>query len=165
MVLVVKNPPANAGDIRDVGSIPGSGRSLERAMVTHSGILAWRIPWTGEPGGLENNALYPPCIGFDILKIISTEMNSVLKKLTLGICRGDLNLGHQEVAEHRGAVLVAQSSPTLCGPMDCSPPGSSVHGVLQATILEWVSMPFSRGSSRPMNRTNVSCIEGKFFTI
>ena len=47
-----KNLPAKAGDIRDVGSIPGSGRSLERGMVTHSGILAWRIPWTGEPGGL-----------------------------------------------------------------------------------------------------------------
>ena len=44
-------------------------------------------------------------------------------------------------------VLVAQSCPTLCDPMDCSLPGSSVHGILQARILEWVDMPFSRGSS------------------
>ena len=43
--------------------------------------------------------------------------------------------------------LVAQSSITLCDPMDCSPPGSSVHGILQARILEWVAIPFSRGSS------------------
>ena len=44
-------------------------------------------------------------------------------------------------------VLVAQSCPTLCDPMDCSPPGSSVHGILQARILEWVAISFSRGSS------------------
>ena len=50
----VKNPPANAGDIRDVGLIPGLGRSLEKGMATHSSILAWRIPWTEEPGGLQS---------------------------------------------------------------------------------------------------------------
>ena len=44
---------------------------------------------------------------------------------------------------------VAQSCPTLCNPMDCCPPGSSVHGILQARILEWVAFPFSRGSSKP----------------
>ena len=47
---------------------------------------------------------------------------------------------------------------TLCDPMNCSPPGSSVHGILQARILGWVSVPFSRGSSRPMDQTWVSCI-------
>ena len=46
-------------------------------------------------------------------------------------------------------VLVAQPCLTLCDPMDCSPPGSSVHGILQARMLEWVTMPSSRGSSRP----------------
>ena len=44
---------------------------------------------------------------------------------------------------------VAQSCPTLCDPMDCSLPGSSVHGILQARILEWVAMPSSRGPSQP----------------
>ena len=51
-----------------------------------------------------------------------------------------------------------QSCPTLCNPRDCGPQGSSVHGILQARILEWVAMPSSRGSSRPRNRTHVSCI-------
>ena len=46
---VVKNPPANA---EDMGSIPGLGRPLEKQMATHSNILAWRKPWTEEPGGL-----------------------------------------------------------------------------------------------------------------
>ena len=44
---------------------------------------------------------------------------------------------------------VAQSCPTLCNPVDCSPPGSSVHGILMARILEWVAISFSRGSSQP----------------
>ena len=47
VVLVVENLPASTVDIRDAGSIPGSGRSLEKEMATHSSILAWRIPWTG----------------------------------------------------------------------------------------------------------------------
>ena len=47
---MVKNPPANAGDTREVGSIPGSGRSPEEDMATHSSILCWKIPWTEEPG-------------------------------------------------------------------------------------------------------------------
>ena len=51
-----------------------------------------------------------------------------------------------------------------CDAMDCSPPGSSVHGILQARILEWVAIPFSRGSSQPRDRTHVSCIAGRFFT-
>ena len=50
-----------------------------------------------------------------------------------------------------------QSCPTLCNPMECSPPDSSVHGILQARILEWVTMPSSRGSSQPKDRTQVSC--------
>ena len=54
MALVVKNPPANAGDIRGVGSIPGLGRSPEEGMTTHSSILAWRILLTEEPGTLQS---------------------------------------------------------------------------------------------------------------
>ena len=48
------NPLASAGDISDAGSIPRSGRSLEEGMTTHSSILAWEIPWTEEPGGLQS---------------------------------------------------------------------------------------------------------------
>ena len=53
-----------------------------------------------------------------------------------------------------------QSWPTLCNPMDCSPPGCSVHGILQARILEWVAMPASKESSRPRDRACVSYISG-----
>ena len=49
-----------------------------------------------------------------------------------------------------------QSCPTVCEPMDCSPPGSSVLGILQARILEWVAMSSSRGASRPRDRTHIS---------
>ena len=62
-------------------------------------------------------------------------------------------------------VLITQLCPTLCDPMDCSQPGSSVHGILQARILEWVGIPFSRGSSQPRGGTQVSYIAGRFFTI
>ena len=51
-----------------------------------------------------------------------------------------------------------------CNPMDCSLPGSSFYGMFQARILEWVAISFSRGSSRPRNRTQVSCTAGRFFT-
>ena len=57
-----------------------------------------------------------------------------------------------------------QSCPTLCDPMDCSPPGSSIHGILQARILKWVAIPFSKGPSQPRDWTQVSRIAGGPFT-
>ena len=51
-----------------------------------------------------------------------------------------------------------QSCPTLCDPMDCSLPGSSVHGILQARILQWVVMPSSRGTSQPRDQTHISYV-------
>ena len=54
VALVVKNLPASTGDIRDTGSIPELGRSLEEEMATPSSMFAWRIPWTEEPGGLQS---------------------------------------------------------------------------------------------------------------
>ena len=57
-----------------------------------------------------------------------------------------------------------QSCPTLCNPMHCSLPGSSVHRILQAKMLEWVAMPSSRGSSQLRDQTQVSCTAGGFFT-
>ena len=62
-------------------------------------------------------------------------------------------------------MLVAQSSPILCDPMDYSLPGSSVHGILHARILKWVAIPFSSGYSRPRDWTQVSCIAGRIFTV
>ena len=60
---------------------------------------------------------------------------------------------------------IAYSCLTLGDPMDCSLPGSSIHGSLQARVLEWVAISFSRGSSRPRDRTWVSHIAGRRFTI
>ena len=63
MALVVENVPANAGDIRDVGSIPGSERSPGGRHGNPVSTLAWRIPWTEEPGGLQSIALHR--VGYD----------------------------------------------------------------------------------------------------
>ena len=60
---------------------------------------------------------------------------------------------------------VAQSCLTLCDPVDCSPPGSSIHEILQARILEWVAISFSRGSSQPRDRTQVFRIAGRRFNL
>ena len=65
----------------------------------------------------------------------------------------------------RSEVKSLQSCPTLCDPVDCSLPSSSVHGILQARILEWVAISFSRGSSWPRDRTWVSCIGGRSFNL
>ena len=71
----------------------------------------------------------------------------------------------EEGVPHKGKNILTcvcakslQSCLTLCDPMDCSPPGSSVHGILQARILEWVVKPSSRGSSRPRDRISISYI-------
>ena len=62
-------------------------------------------------------------------------------------------------------MLVTQSCLTVYNRMDCSLPGSCVYRILQARILEWVVIPFSRGSSQPRDQTWVTCISGRFFTI
>ena len=58
----------------------------------------------------------------------------------------------------------SQLCPTLCNPIDCSPPGSSVHGIFQARVLEWAAIPFSRGSSLPRDQTRVSRIHRRVLT-
>ena len=70
-----------------------------------------------------------------------------------------------QLVDHKVKVLVAQSCLRLCNSMDCSPPGSSVHGIVQARILAWLAIPFSRGSSQPRDLTGLSHIAGRFFTI
>ena len=91
-------------------------------------------------------------------------------------CQLSSNLGKQNLSHLRkdrfGAAFpsssslpFAQSCPTLCDPMDSSLPGSAVHGIFQARILEWAAISFSRGSSQPRDRTRVSCIADRRFTI
>ena len=69
-----------------------------------------------------------------------------------------LALSLQLFSNNKDCMLVTQSSPTLGNPMDCSPPCSSVHGIPQARMLEWVAISFSRGSSWSRDRTWVYCI-------
>ena len=73
----------------------------------------------------------------------------------------DICLGHDIVKESE----VTQLCPTLCDPMDCCLPGSSVHGIVQARILEWVAVSFSRGSSPPRAQTRVSRIASRLCTV
>ena len=70
---------------------------------------------------------------------------------------------HMKVKESESEV--AQSRPTLCDPVDCSLSGSSVHGIFQARVLDWVAISFSTGSSLPRDRTQVFRIAGRHFTI
>ena len=81
------------------------------------------------------------------------------------LMRGTSHVDMLCISELCTCMLVTQSCLPLYNPMDCSSPGSSVHGILQARILEWVVVPFSRGSSSPRNRTQVFRIAGRFFTI
>ena len=104
----------------------------EKVMAPQSSTLAWKIPWTEEPGRLQS--MRSQRIGHDW----ATELNWS---------------------------EVAQPCPTLCNPMDCSLPGSSIHGIFQARVLEWVAISCSRGSSWPRDRTQVSHIVGRHFTV
>ena len=71
----------------------------------------------------------------------------------------------QQLADSWHEIEVTQSCLTLFDPMDCSLPHSSIHGIFQARVLEWVAISFSRGSSRPREWTQVSCIVGRRFTL
>ena len=118
-------------------------------MATHSSVLAWRIPGTREPGGLSSMGSQSQTR----LKWLSSSSSSSLYFMKLN-CNCIVSMCAQS----------PQSSPTLCNSVDCSSPGSSVHGILQARILKWVAIPFSRWSYRPRDQTRVSCTAGGFFT-
>ena len=79
VALMVKNPPANAGDVRDMGSIPGLRVSLEEGMATHFSILVWRIPWTEESSRLQSIGLYR--VRHDWSYLTSTHSQQVSKSL------------------------------------------------------------------------------------
>ena len=98
----------------------GGEDPLEKGMATHSSILAWRIPWTEDPGGLQSMGLQ---------RVLDTT-----EQLTLA----------STIQSNRAAAAKSlQSCPTLCDPTDGSPPGSPIPGILQAGTLEWVAISFS----------------------
>ena len=137
VAIVVKNLPADAGDGKDTGSIPRSGRSPEKDMATHSSVLAWRIPGTAGPGGLPSMGSHR--VGHDWSDLAAA----------------DLSHGHRLCARHNSRYRkykseqdkwvqfssVAQSCLTLCNPVNCSTPGLPVHHQLPEsaqTHVHWV---------------------------
>ena len=98
----------------------GGEDPLEKGMATHSSILAWRIPWTEDPGGLQSMGLQ---------RVLDTTEQ--------------LTLASTIQSNHAAAAKSLQSCPTLCDPTDGSPPGSPIPGILQAGTLEWVAISFS----------------------
>ena len=209
----------------------GQEDPLEDSMAAHSSILAWRITWTEEPGGLrsmglqrvrcdwalkhthswftmlcwfqasstviqlhikkkkihafsikviteywvEFPVLYSMCLLITYF-IFSSVYNTLAWKNPMdggawwaavyGVAQSRTQLRRLSSSSsvYKVKLTVAQSCPTLCDPMDCSLPGSSVRGLLQARILEWVAVLLSRGSSQPRGGTQVSHIAGRFFT-
>ena len=105
------------------------------------------------------------------LELLQQNITRISLPGTIGsqkLVKRELGAGNQQgtpcLAEAGMCVLAAQSCPTLCDPMDRSLPGSALHGILQARVLEWVAVSFSRGSSQPRDRTQLSYIAGRFFT-
>ena len=76
----------------------------------------------------------------------------------LRLCRGTIDFMVDVPCPCVRGCPVTQLCLTLCDPLDCSPPGTAVHGILQARMLEWVAIPFSRGSLQPRDQTRVSCV-------
>ena len=78
--------------------------------------------------------------------------------LKVGASCSPLKTNKEARLVERRVYVHAELCTSLCDPMDCSPSSSSVHGISQARILEWVAIPFSRGSSRPRDQTHISCV-------
>ena len=128
--LVVKNPPASAGDARDSSSFPGSGRS---------------------PGEGNDNPLQYSCLENPMDRgTWCTTLYGVAWTEQLTQQQKEMNICYM--------CICTQSCLTLYDPMYCSPPGSSIHGIFQTRILEWVVILFSSRSSRPRDRTQFSRI-------
>ena len=143
-------------------------------MATHSRILAWKIPWTEEPGGLQSMGLQivrhdlvhgtPTPVGVKHFNIsdLHARQGACLRSLSLPFRWAILLLLLFSSILHG---KVAQSCLTLCDPVGCSLPGSSVHGIFQARVLEWIAISFSRGSSQPRDKTRVSHIVDRRLTV
>ena len=139
-------------------------------MTTHSSILAWRIPWAEEPGRLLSMEFSRQeyCSGLPY-HTPGDLPDPRIKPTSLCVSCTDRQILYHcstwEALFRFMKMLVSQSCPTLCDPMNCSPSGSSAHGILQARILEWVAISFFRESSQPRDRTQVFCGAGRFFTV
>ena len=171
---MVKNPPASAGvrgSILDPGRFPLAMEQLSLWATTNEPVLCCCCcvasvvsdsvrPHRRQPTRLprpwdspsKNTGVGCHCLLWNLCS--RGQELQLLKPLS----------SRTRAVQHEKA-KVAQLCLTFSDPMNCSLPGSSVHGILQARLLEWVAVPFSRRSSQPRNKTGVSCIAGEFFTI
>ena len=161
----------------------GREDALEKEMAIHSSTIAWKIPWTEEPGRLQSvgsqrvrydwatSLSFPKrkwctlpkdiCLGCcSVLLIMNTAIAITFLNRFFCAC-GQLWYPWQKKVKSE----VTQSCSTLWDPTDCSLPGSSIHGIFQARILEWVAISFSRRSSLLRDWTWVSHIVGRCFTV
>ena len=165
----------------------GQEYPLEKGMATHSSILACKISWAEELGGLQSigsqrvghywaTSTHTKTIEFKlwsefsllsllsfrpIFPAISWTFSSEYAVDSLNsadLVWNNFSQNFYIVFFSSLCIKSLHSGPTRCNPMDCSTPGSSVHEILQARILEWVAIPFSRGSSWPRDWTSVSYI-------
>ena len=111
---------------------------------------------------MDREAWWAPVSPWDCKESDTTEQVSLW--LSHGVFKGRVNES-EDLCMSEWVSEVAQLYLTVCDPMDCSLPRSSVHGSFQARILEWVAISFSRGSSQPRDQTRVSRIVGRCFTI
>ena len=159
-------------------SLPGSSvhgilqaRMLEWVAISFSRRTSWPRDWTQvfriagrcftiwatrEAWGIQNQAVSPKVHG-----------PLLISRLTDWGIKTYLSWSHWMLLDNkrcRWVTVVTQLCPTLCNSVDCSSAGSSVHGVFQTRILEWVVIFSSRGSSWPRDQTRIPCIGSKFFT-
>ena len=109
-----------------------------------------------------------PCFMSVLLKVWSPPTRQPVSSISMRTCQKHrFSVPIQDLLQFSSSQFssVAQSCPTLCDPVDCNLLDFSVHGIFQARILEWVAISFSRGSSRPRDRTRVSRIGGRCFNL
>ena len=141
-----------------------------RGYTVHGILQARILEWVAfpSPGVLPNPGIIPrsPTLQVDSLPAEPQGKLKYYLNFYLISWRLDFLLIRDYHASYPGCESeVAQSRPTLCDPMDCSLPGSSIQGSFQVSILEWVAIFFSRRSSWPRDWTRVSCIVGRCFTV
>ena len=141
----------------------GQEDPLEKEMATLSRTLAWRIPWTEEPGGLQSTVSKSRTQLSDFTHSLYTVPLFHYKPKVF--CNLKMKTHQCPSLVFLLLCSVTKSCLTLCDPMDHSPPGSCIRGILQTRTLDWVAISFSRASSQPRDRTRVSHIAGRLFTI
>ena len=158
---VVKNPPANAGDL---GLIPELGRSPGEEMATHSSILAWRIPLAEEPGRLQAMGLRRVRHDWETQQERKHPNTFAMFYWWEVTHRSSFHSEERLTQGCESQKVLTSGEWKLLSQVRLFATPWTLHGILQAGILEWVTFPFSRGSSQPRDRTQVSHIAGGLFT-